>query len=273
MNETQFSETRWKGLFRIVGILTIVLGIAWIAVTRLTSTLHASGQPNTALGYLRVFSQNQALAASAWILWIIADVLLIPVTISLYLVLRHVSKSLAVAGAIFALAFCIYDPLVTELQSLRLVSFSQAYAVATTEAVKVSIVANATIIVNALPLMTFLSFFIGSVGTFLFSIAMTKSAFGKALGAFGIITNMTAIIGSLYPLLSNPPYIIALFFIISVPLVALWFISIGVIMLQKRNQFQAIAVNPRSGLEISKLFFTGKLGLESPIDSGLTTQM
>ena len=251
MNETPklktVGETHWKGLFRIVGILTIMLGIAWIVVTRMTSTLYASGQPNTALGYLQLFSQNQMLAASAWILWIIADVLLIPVTIALYLVLRRVNKSIAVVGAIFALAFCIYDPLVTELQSLRLVSFSQGYVAATTDAVKASIVTNAITIVNALPLMTFLSFFIGSVGTLLFSIAMTKSAFGKALGAFGIITNMTAIIGSLYPLLSNPPYVIALLFIISVPLVALWFIIVGVIMLQKRNQLRALAFNLSAG--------------------------
>ena len=247
MNKTQNPElpakTRWKGLFHISGILSIVLAAIWVAVSYMGSTLYRLGQPTTTLGYLQVFSQNQTLAASTWSLWIVADALLIPITIALYLVLRRVNKSLAIAGAIFTLAFCIYDPLITELQSLRLVSFSQSYLVAATDGAKASIITNAASIVNGLPLMTFLSFFIGSVGTLLFSIVMMKSTFRKATAVFGIVTNMVAIIGSAYPLLANPPTIIGLFFVISVPLVALWFGIIGVQMQRRRNQFWKVAVN------------------------------
>ena len=249
MSETQMptpsTQTRWKRLFGVSGVFAIVLAVIWIAVAEMGSYLYRSGQPNTAIGYLLLFSQNQTLAASTWILWIVADVLLIPITIALYLALRHVNKGLAIAGAIFTLAFCIYDPLIAELQSLRLVSFSQAYVVAATDGAKASVIANASSIVNLLPVMTFLSFFVGSVGTLLFSIAMTKSSFRRATGIFGIISNMVAIIGSLYPILPNPPALVGLFFIISVPFVALWFLAVGAQLIRNRNEFWTKPVNPK----------------------------
>lgn len=244
MNENQKSsstQTRWRRIFDISGILAIVLAAIWVAVSVMGSTLYKSGQPNTAIGYLQLFSHNQTLAASTWSLWIVADALLIPITIALYFALKHVNRTLAIAGAVFTLAFCIYDPLITELQSLRLVAFSQAYVSAVTEGAKSSIITNAAGIVNAMPVMTFLSFFVGSVGALLFSIAMIRSTFRKGTGAFGIVSNMVAIIGSLYPVLPNSPGLVGLFFVISVPLVAIWFILVGAQLL-RNNRFAAPVV-------------------------------
>lgn len=160
-----------------------------------------------------------------------ADIIFVPITVAFYIILKPATKNLAVGGAILTLAFCIYDPLVSELQSLRLVSYSQAYMIATTESSKASVITNATGIVNALPLMTFISYFL-TIGPLLFAIAMLKTnSFRRGTAVFGIVTNMMAVIGA-FNALGVSSTIIGLFFLVSVPAVALWFIIVGGQMLR-----------------------------------------
>jgi Domain of unknown function (DUF4386) len=183
------------------------------------------------VGFLQLFSQHQALAATTWSLWIVADIILVPITIALYVILKPVSKGLALGGAVFTLAFAIYDPLVSELQSLRLVGYSQAYVAATTESAKASIITNATPIANALPLMTFISFFL-TIGPLLFALAMIKSVqFRRGTAVFGVATCLMAEIGS-FNAIGVSSMVVAYFFILCVPAVALWFILVGAQMVR-----------------------------------------
>jgi len=222
---------RWKGFLRSSGILAIIMGLLWVAVTYTEMALYPHGVPTTVTGFLQLFSQHQSLAATSWSIWIVADIIFVPITVALYITLRPASKNLAVGGAIVTLAFCIYDPLVSELQSLRLVSYSQAYMTATTESAKASVITNATGIVNALPLMTFISYFL-TIGPLLFAIAMLKSnSFRRGTSVFGIVTNMMAVIGAFNAIGVNS-IIVGLFFLVSVPAVALWFIIVGTQMLR-----------------------------------------
>ena len=220
------------GLLRISGILAIIMGILWVAVSYMEHESLPTGYQPPLSGFLQLFSQHQALAATTWSLWIVADIILVPITIALYIILKPVSKSLAVGGAILTLAFCIYDPLVSELQSLRLVGYSQAYMTATTEAAKASVITNATGIVNALPLMTFISYFL-TVGPLLFAIAMVKSnQFRRGTAVFGVVTNHDGSNWSLQCYSESVLPSLVCFFIVSVPAVALWFIIVGGQMLR-----------------------------------------
>ena len=240
---------RWKGLIRISGVLAILMGILWVAVSYMSMNLYRLGLPTTTIGFLQLFSQHQALAATTWSLWIVADIILVPITIALYIILKPVSKSLALSGAILTLAFCIYDPLVSELQSLRLVGYSQAYMAATTEAAKGSVITNATGIVNALPLMTFISYFL-TVGPFLFAIAMVKSnKFRRRTAVFGVITNLMAVIGA-FNAIGVSSLIVGLLFIVSVPAVALWFILVGAQMTRIYRKTAAAMTQPATSKPI-----------------------
>jgi len=219
------------------------MGILWVAVSYMSLILYRSGLPTTAIGFLQLFSQHQALAATTWSLWIVADVILVPITIALYIILKPVSKSLAVGGAILTLAFCIYDPLVSELQSLRLVGYSQAYLAATTEAAKASVITNATGIVSTLPLMTFISYFL-TVGPLLFAIAMVESdQFKRGTAVFGVVTNFMAVIGA-FNAVGVSSIIVGLLFIVSVPAVALWFILVGAQMIRNYRKTAAAMTQP-----------------------------
>jgi hypothetical protein len=242
-------SSRWKRFIRISGVLAIIMAILWVAVSYMSMNLYRMGLPTTTIGFLQLFSQHQALAATTWSLWIVADIILVPITIALYILLKPVSKSLAVGGAILTLAFCIYDPLVSELQSLRLVGYSQTYLAATTEAAKASVITNASGIVNALPLMTFISYFL-TIGPLLFAIVMVKSnQFRRRTAVFGVITNLMAVIGA-FNAIGVSSFIVGLLFLVSVPAVALWFILVGAQMIRNYRKTAAALTQPATSKQV-----------------------
>lgn len=249
------TEAHWAKLYRIGAVLLILTAVIWTIVFRLGSNLYASGQPSDAMGYLHLFAQKSALAATDWSLWIVSDILLIPASIAIYFALRRTNKRLALAGTILSLVYCVYDIFVTELSSLILVHLAQGYAGAMTDAVRASIVASANSIVSALPLMTFFSFLIGSVGMLLWSVVMLRNAFGRRLGIFGIIANFLAVLGSLYPLISNPPIVLGIIFVYCIPIVAIWFVLVGIQLLRINKRLTATTDNPNpSNVSFSKSY-------------------
>jgi hypothetical protein len=215
------------GLYRISGILLIATAIVWATVSWTARTLYSSGYPSTPLSYLQLVSQNQLLANATWSLWILADFLLIAPSVALYLILRRHNKSLALVGTALQLFFIVYDVSVTELNSLTLVSLSQSYTTAGSDALRAAYLGAATYGYAALPLQTVLSFGIGVVGFLLWCVPMAKSSiFRRRTAIFGAAISIIGIIGSAAPLLSSPG-IIGLFQFVTVPVFAIWLILVG----------------------------------------------
>jgi len=217
----------WTGLFRVSGVLLILTAAVWFVVSRTASLLYAGGYPGDPASYLQLIAQHQQLAAATWSLWIVADFLLIAPTVALYIVLRQYNMTLALLGSLLAMFFNVYDVCVTELNSLTLVSLSHGYAAATSEASRAGFVAAATYGYYALPIQTVLSFAVGSLGYLLWCAAMAKSVFPRWLAIFGAIASLAGLLGSGSPILPSTP-ILGLLQYICVPLMALWFIVVGV---------------------------------------------
>lgn len=145
----------------------------------------------------------------------------------MYIVLQRHNRTLALGGGLFAMFYAIYDVSVTELNSLTLVSLSQGYASAATDALKASFVAAATYGYYALPLQTVLSFAIGPIGYLLWCVPMARSFFGRWTAIFGVIVSVIGLIGSAAPLVPSS-FILGLCQFICVRAIALWFIVLGV---------------------------------------------
>jgi hypothetical protein len=224
MDETDQS---WRGWYSASGILLIITAVVWTVVTRTAGFLYASGYPADPASYLQLVSQHQALASVTWSLWIVSDFLLMAPTIALYLVLRRSNRTLALLGSLFAMFFNVYDVCVTELNSLTLVSLSNGYASATTDALRAPFVAAATYGYHALPLQTVLSFAIGTFGYLLWCVPMFKSIFRRGTAIFGAVVMVVALMGSVAPLFPSAA-ILGLFQFICIPACALWFILVGV---------------------------------------------
>jgi hypothetical protein len=223
------SDQRWKGLFSVSGILLILNSILSLIAAYGARILYSSGYPSDPASYLQLVSQHQQLASVTWSLWIIIDILPLPIIVAMYIILQRHNRTLALLGSLFALFYAIYDVGVTELNSLTLVSLSHGYALATIEAVKASFVAAATYGYYALPLQTVLSFAIGPIGYILWCIPMAKSFFGRWNAVIGIIVSVIGLLGAAAPVVPSSTFLGWCAFL-CVRLIAIWFIILGVML-------------------------------------------
>jgi hypothetical protein len=228
-------QPSWKGLYRVSGVLAIICGIGGFVSMLGGATLYKSGYPSNATAYLQLVSQHQTLANGLWSLWIFGDFLMIAPTVAAYLILRHYNKTMALVGSLIVGLYLFYDISVTELNSLTLVSLSQGYASATTDALRSSYVAAATYGYAALPLQTVLSFGIGSAGWLLWCLPMAKSLFGRRTAIYGTVVNIVGIIGAAAPVVSST--ILGWLQFLAPPLIGLWVIVVGFKLYRHSNQF------------------------------------
>ncbi len=226
---TRDADENWRGFYIVSAILLLLNATLWFVVSRTSTMLYASGYPGDPAAYLQLVSQHRLLASGTWSLWIAADLVLIAPTVAMYLLLRGQNRTLALLGSALAMFFNVYDVCVTELNSLTLVGLSGAYANAGSESVRASLVGAAAYGYYALPIQTILSFAVGSLGYLLWSIAMLKggSVFPRWTAIFGAVGSAMGVAGSLSPLFPSS-FVLGLFQYLCIPLVALWFIVVGV---------------------------------------------
>ena len=229
------SEKRWKGLYRVSGVMLIITAVIWTVVSRTASILYSSGYPSDPASYLELISQHQSLASITWSLWIVSDFLLIAPTIALYIILQRTNRTLALLGSMFAMFFNIYDFGVTELNSLTLVNLAHGYADAATDAFRATFVSAAAYGYYALPIQTVLSFVIGTFGYLLWCVPMFKSIFRRGTAIFGAAVMIIALIGSAAPMFPSS-FILGLFQFICVPACALWFVLVGIQLYRYGNR-------------------------------------
>jgi hypothetical protein len=232
---SQSLEPSWKGLLGVSAILTILWGAGGFISMLAGATLYKSGYPSNPEAYLQLVSQHQALAKGLWSLWMLGGFMFLLPTVAFYLVLRRHNQTLALLGSLLSGFYIFYDISVTELNSLTLVSLSQGYASATTDALRASYVAAATYGYNALPLQTVLSFGVGAVGWLLWSVAMARSVFGLRTAVFGVIVNTIGIVGAAYSVVPSS-YALGLLQFITPPLTSVWAIIIGYQLYHHRDQ-------------------------------------
>jgi len=216
-------------------VLAVITGVLGFVLMLGGASLYSSGYPGNPLAYLQLVSQHQGQAYRLWSLWDISDFLGIAPTAAAYLVLRHYNRTLALVGSLVAGLYIYYDISVTELNSMTLVSLSQGYTAASSDALRASYLGAATYGYAALPLQTVLSFGIGSVGYLLWCLPMAKSAFGRGIAILGVAVNIVGILGAAAPVVSSS--ILGLLQFLAPPLIGFWIILVGVKLYRHSSQF------------------------------------
>ena len=92
------ADQRWSGLYRVSAVLLILTAVVWTIVTYTARNLYSAGFPSDPASYLQLISQHQTLANLTWILWILADLLLMAPTVAMYLVLESYNRTLTARG-------------------------------------------------------------------------------------------------------------------------------------------------------------------------------
>jgi hypothetical protein len=216
-------------------VLAIITGVLGFVLMIGGASLYSSGYPGDPAAYLQLVSQHQAQAYRLWSLWDISDFLGIAPTVAAYLVLRHYNRTMALVGSLVAGLYIFHDISVTELNSMTLVSLSQGYSAATTDALRASYVAAATYGYAALPLQTVLSFGIGSAGYLLWCVPMARSLIGRRIAILGVAVNVVGILGAAAPVVTSS--ILGLCQFLAPPLIGFWIILVGLKFYRHSSEF------------------------------------
>jgi len=181
-------DSNWKDLYKIGGIAAIIAAVL-IPIEIIVLTIWPL--PTTVTGYLTLFQSNNLIGLiDAYLLEVIAYVLMVPMFLAIYLALKRVSGgSMMLATTLAIMGITVF--LATN-NPFSMLALSRQYAAATTEAQKSVIVAAwQAILVNTNQRAVGgfnMGFFLISVGGLLASAVMLRSnIFSKATAYAGIL--------------------------------------------------------------------------------------
>lgn len=190
------ADPTWKAMYRVGGVCLILTGLIYLigAVFAILQGPPPSGDEL----YLKSLAGHVTLARVNFGLFALSDFLLVPAVMALYLVLRHVATTTMLMAVGLLALFIVVDLGVTESNSLTLVTLAQHYAVAASDAQRAGYVAATDYALATLPLTTFFSYVVSSVGFLIVSMIMLKGIFSKATAYLGVVACLEGILGGFY---------------------------------------------------------------------------
>lgn len=201
-NKSTLEEARihvdptWKGVYRAGGVCLLLIGVIYLIGAVLSIIIGPA--PSGGELYLKSLAGHATLAQVNFGLFALTDFLLLPAVLALYLALKHLAKNtMLIATGLLAL-FLVLDLAITELNSLTLVSLTQHYMAATSDAQRTAYVAAADYALATLPIATFFSYAVSSIGLLMTSLVMLKGVFNRPTALLGIVAGLEGIVGSFY---------------------------------------------------------------------------
>lgn len=219
VNEVSPDEKR---LHRMAGISAIVFFIAYVVIIGLYVPV---GKPSGVEAWLTSMAKDTTVWWSILGLSVLTDFLLIPISLSLYLVLGKTDKIMMLAATAFIGLFVILDLSLTWTNYASLIAISSNYAVAASDTQKAIFLAAAIYpasVVDSNILFVYNSLTL-AVGILLTSPAMLKGMFSKGVAYLGLVTGVlgtVAVAGSFFGFLQ------ALIILVSV-LTMVWVLLVG----------------------------------------------
>lgn len=193
-------DHNWNGVYKIGGVAFLIIGIwyvlanYWGYIAGVPASGFATPPVATNQAYFNILASYPFASNVFYSMYSLIDILVIPALIALYLALKGINKnSMLVAMGIVAL-WAFLDLGVTEFNSLTLISLAQSYNAATDATQRAAYLAASNYTLAAIPIGTFYSYFVGSLGFLIASIVMLKGVFRKVVALVGIVSNLLGII-------------------------------------------------------------------------------
>lgn len=184
-------------MYRVGGICMLVAGTAILVVAGLSIIL--GPPPGAGQEYLNALAGHPALANLNFGLFSLADVLLLLGALAVYLSLSPIAKNAMLVATTLFVLFVVLDLAITELNSLVLVALTGQYAVG--DAQRSAAVAAADYVLTTIPIGTFASYQVSSVGLLITSVVMLKGVYSKPTAYAGLVASVAGIVGGFYLLL------------------------------------------------------------------------
>jgi hypothetical protein len=181
------ASSQWKVLYR-AGALAALISVVGIPLQIVAYII--SPPPATALGYFNLFQSNWLLGLASMDLFYLATNILLVLTFpALYIILQRTNPPLAILGTLLGLVGIV--ALITARPSLEMLTLSQRYAAASTDAQRTVLLAAGELIVVMFNGTAYqLHLIVGALGLLLLAIAMLRSdVFSRATAYVGIAAN------------------------------------------------------------------------------------
>jgi len=201
VTDAETADSRWNWLYKIGGA-AVLISVVLIPITIIVYI--AWPPPSTAIDSFTLF-QNNRLAGlmSLDLMYLVGNVLAIPILLALYVALRRASESfMAIATA---LGFMGIVALFASRPAFDMLYLSDQYAAATTDAQRSMFLAAGEAMLAIFNGTAFqMHYVLGSVALLTSSVVMLRSSiFSKATAYVGIIANVLVFERNL-PVLSVP---------------------------------------------------------------------
>ena len=213
---------KWNSVYRIGGMAMLSVGLLYLLLGVFTLSLGIPATPTTA--DLPTFAAHATGGRLTFGLFMVTDLLLIPVLLAFYLALRQINRPVVVVGSVLLALFIVMDLVVTEPNWITLYSLAYSYTHASSPDQAASYLASATKALDLVPLTNALSYIISSAAFVLLSVALVRSVFGRPVARIGIGVNAAGVLagfGYFVPVFA--PLITAVLFAFG-----LWMILAGV---------------------------------------------
>ena len=223
VNDIDTADSRWNWLYKVAGVSALITSVL-IVVQMIVFIIWPP--PSTAIDYFKLFQANALQGFLALdLLYVIDNVLLIPILLALYVALRKTNKSFMLIGT--ALGFVGIVALFASNPGANMYFLSGQYAAAATDAQRTLLLAAGEAMLAVFSGTAYhLSLILGSVALVIIPIVMLQSKiFSKATGYMGILANALAL-GFYVP---NIGMYILLF---SVIFLLVWYIQVTIKLFQ-----------------------------------------
>ena len=219
LTDAETADSRWNWLYRVGGA-AVLISVVLIPISIIDYI--AWPPPSTAIDSFTLF-QNNRLAGlmSLDLMYLVGNVLAIPILLALYVALRRASESfMAIATA---LGFVGIVALFASRPAFDMLYLSEQYAAATTDAQRAMFLAAGEAMLAIFNGTAFhLHYIFGAIALLIVSFVMLRSnVFSKATAYVGIIANVL-VFGLYVPKIGIVLSIISVF-----PFLLMWYILIA----------------------------------------------
>ena len=195
-------DSSWDTLYKVGGISFIIIGI-WYGVSTFFPYLFGIPAPGfstppivTEQQYFDILSAYPTAATIFYVMYSISALLCIPALLALYVLLKDINKNAMLVAMGFVALWVVVEIGITEFNSLTLISLIQHYNGTTDTTMRAAYLAAAYYALGVIPIATFYSYFLGSLGFLIASFIMRRTFFRRGTALPGIASNALGIVAA-----------------------------------------------------------------------------
>jgi hypothetical protein len=185
---TETTESRWNWLYKVGGAAALISAI-FIPIQVIVFLTWPPPLEGTISDWFALFQQNKLAGLIDLDLLLVGDnILLIPILLALYVVLRRANESvMALATALGLVALVLF---IASNPAFQMLSLSEQYAAATGDSQRSALLAAGQVMIATWQGTAFqTAYVLGSVSGIAIGVVMLRSGFGKVTGTMGILAN------------------------------------------------------------------------------------